>query len=50
MTTRSHCQALDAQDPLAPLRSQFALPEGVIYSTVTPWVHGRWRRWRGRKR
>ncbi|WDU63050.1 kynureninase [Pseudomonas poae] len=31
MTPRSHCQALDAQDPLAPLRHQFALPEGVIY-------------------
>ncbi|MFC6300442.1 kynureninase [Pseudomonas sp. CCM 7893] len=31
MTTRNHCQALDAQDPLAPLRTQFALPEGVIY-------------------
>jgi len=31
MTTRSDCQALDAQDPLAPLRRQFALPEGVIY-------------------
>lgn len=31
MTTRSHCQALDAQDPLVPLRSEFALPEGVIY-------------------
>lgn len=31
MTTPSHCQALDAQDPLAPLRAQFALPEGVIY-------------------
>jgi kynureninase len=31
MTTRSHCQALDAQDPLAPLRNQFSLPEGVIY-------------------
>jgi kynureninase len=31
MTTRSHCQALDAQDSLAPLRRQFALPEGVIY-------------------
>lgn len=31
MTTRSHCQALDAQDPLAHLRAQFALPEGVIY-------------------
>ena len=31
MTTRNHCQTLDAQDPLAPLRDQFALPEGVIY-------------------
>ncbi|QLG95506.1 kynureninase [Pseudomonas yamanorum] len=31
MTTRNHCQALDAQDLLAPLRTQFALPEGVIY-------------------
>ena len=31
MTTRSHCQALDDQDPLAPLRHQFALPDGVIY-------------------
>lgn len=31
MTTRSHCQTLDAQDPLAPLRNQFSLPEGVIY-------------------
>ncbi|MBT2374890.1 kynureninase [Pseudomonas fluorescens] len=31
MTTRNHCQALDAQDPLAPLRNQFALPDGVIY-------------------
>ncbi|WP_350616858.1 kynureninase [Pseudomonas sp. HY7a-MNA-CIBAN-0227] len=31
MTTRNHCLALDAQDPLAPLRKQFALPEGVIY-------------------
>ncbi|WP_312493790.1 kynureninase [Pseudomonas cremoris] len=31
MTSRSHCQALDAQDPLAPLRQQFALPDGVIY-------------------
>ena len=25
------CQALDAQDPLRPLRDQFSLPEGVIY-------------------
>ena len=31
MTTRSHCQALDAEDPLAPLRNRFALPAGVIY-------------------
>jgi kynureninase len=31
MTTRNHCLALDAQDPLAPLRNQFALPDGVIY-------------------
>ena len=31
MTSRSHCQTLDAQDPLAPLRQQFALPAGVIY-------------------
>ncbi|AZF54991.1 Kynureninase [Pseudomonas sp. R4-34-07] len=31
MTTRSHCQALDTQDALAPLRREFALPEGVIY-------------------
>ncbi|MNQ48025.1 Kynureninase [compost metagenome] len=31
MTTRNDCLALDAQDSLAPLRDQFALPEGVIY-------------------
>jgi len=30
-TTRQDCLALDAQDSLAPLRDQFALPEGVIY-------------------
>ena len=30
-TTRQDCLALDAQDPLAPLRGQFTLPEGVIY-------------------
>lgn len=30
-TTRQDCLALDAQDPLANLREQFALPEGVIY-------------------
>ncbi|HEX6364414.1 MAG TPA: kynureninase [Albitalea sp.] len=28
---RSRCLALDAEDPLAPLRAQFELPEGVIY-------------------
>ena len=28
---RARCQALDAQDPLAPLRARFDLPEGVIY-------------------
>ncbi len=31
MTTRQHCLDLDADDPLAPLRTQFALPDGVIY-------------------
>jgi kynureninase len=31
MTTRNDCLALDAQDTLAPLRQQFALPDGVIY-------------------
>ena len=31
MTTRQDCLALDAQDPLAPLREQFDLPDGVIY-------------------
>ena len=30
-TTRQHCQARDAADPLAPLRDHFALPDGVIY-------------------
>src|SRR5687767_400741 len=30
-TTRQDCLALDAQDPLAALRDQFDLPEGVIY-------------------
>jgi kynureninase len=29
--TRDDCRALDAQDPLAPLRDQFTLPEGTIY-------------------
>ena len=29
--TRDDCAALDAADPLAPLRAQFTLPEGVIY-------------------
>jgi len=31
MNTRDHCLALDARDPLAPLRDQFVLPAGVIY-------------------
>ena len=31
MTTRQDCLALDAQDPLAPLREQFLLPPGKIY-------------------
>ncbi|MBC7994793.1 MAG: kynureninase [Rhizobacter sp.] len=30
-TTRQDCLALDAHDPLASLREQFKLPEGVIY-------------------
>ena len=31
MQTREEALALDAADPLAPLREQFSLPEGVIY-------------------
>jgi kynureninase len=31
MTTLQDCRALDARDPLAPLRDLFTLPEGVIY-------------------
>lgn len=31
MTTKQDCLAFDAQDPLAPLREQFDLPEGVTY-------------------
>lgn len=31
MTTLDDCRALDAQDPLAPLRDLFDLPPGVIY-------------------
>lgn len=31
MTTLNNCRALDARDPLRPLRDQFVLPEGVIY-------------------
>ncbi len=30
-TTRSDCERLDADDPLAPLRQQFAIPAGAIY-------------------
>ncbi|MFM7705227.1 MAG: kynureninase, partial [Rubrivivax sp.] len=29
--TRQACLALDAADPLAPLRRQFSVPEGLIY-------------------
>ncbi|MGO4390158.1 kynureninase [Variovorax sp. M-6] len=29
--THDDCRRLDAQDPLAPLREQFLLPDGVIY-------------------
>ena len=31
MTTLQDCQALDACDPLRPLRDLFDIPEGVIY-------------------
>lgn len=31
MTTRQDCLALDTADPLAPLKRQFTLPDGVIY-------------------
>ena len=31
MTARADLEALDAEDPLAPLRDRFHLPEGVIY-------------------
>ena len=31
MKTRSDCLALDAHDPLAPMREHFELPPGVIY-------------------
>lgn len=31
MTTLQDCRALDAQDPLAPLRQHFTLPDGVVY-------------------
>jgi kynureninase len=29
--TRQECHARDAADPLAPLRAQFVIPEGVVY-------------------
>ena len=28
---RKHCESLDLEDPLAPLRADFELPDGVIY-------------------
>jgi len=31
ISSRADCAALDARDPLAPLRDRFELPEGVIY-------------------
>jgi kynureninase len=31
ISARAHCLALDTLDPLAPLRAQFDLPQGVIY-------------------
>ena len=31
MITLEHCQQLDQQDPLYPLRAQFSLPSGLIY-------------------
>jgi kynureninase len=31
VTRREHCIALDERDPLAPLRAQFDLPDGLIY-------------------
>ncbi|AVO40476.1 kynureninase [Simplicispira suum] len=31
MTTLQDCRAMDAQDPLRPLRAHFSLPDGVIY-------------------
>ena len=31
MTTLQDCQALDAADPLRPLRAHFTLPEGMVY-------------------
>ena len=31
MTTRKDCLALDAADPLAPLKDQFSLPAGTLY-------------------
>ena len=31
MTSLEHCRALDAEDPLKPLRDLFSLPPGVIY-------------------
>jgi kynureninase len=31
ITTEAYARALDAADPLAPLRERFYLPEGAVY-------------------
>jgi kynureninase len=31
MITQEHCAALDARDPLRPLRGQFHIPDGMVY-------------------
>ena len=31
IATRADCERLDQLDPLAPLRDEFIVPEGVIY-------------------
>ena len=36
MITRDALAALDAADPLAPMRAQFHLPDGVVYLDQDP--------------